>query len=147
MNGHHNHDDDHDNGARRTYSLEEVEAVAKKLGVNTMAISIELLRQGMNVELEHIYNDRRTDLLDDEPDWEKGAIVTAKIALAHLMENPGSFEFPHYYTLLARMEELGENYWKTARHKNISKPPVFLPDPNGPKPLTLSSILMDSEWK
>jgi hypothetical protein len=47
---------------------------------------------GMDVELEHGFQDLVTNVTGDDP------LVTGKIALAHLNE------FPDYYTRLARME-------------------------------------------
>ena len=47
----------------------------------------------MDVELEHGLHDPSTNVTDDD------ALVTGKIALAHLNE------FPDYYTRLERMEE------------------------------------------
>ena len=48
---------------------------------------------GMDVELEHGLHDLETNVTGSD------AVVTGKIALAHLKE------FPDYYTRLARMEE------------------------------------------
>ena len=48
---------------------------------------------GMDVELEHGLHDSSTNVTNDD------ALVTGKIALAHLNE------FPDYYTRLERMEE------------------------------------------
>jgi Protein of unknown function (DUF5661) len=54
---------------------------------------VEQFRMGMNVELEHGLHDPSTNVTNDD------AVVTGKIALAHLNE------FPDYYTRLARMED------------------------------------------
>lgn len=53
-------------------------------------------RAGMNVELEHGAHDLSTNVTDDD------AVVTGKIALAHLNE------FPDYYVRLEKMEEEAE---------------------------------------
>jgi hypothetical protein len=59
-------------------------------------LTVEQFRKGMDVELEHGRRDPATNVTDDD------ALLTAKIALAHLNE------FSDYYTRLLRMEEEAE---------------------------------------
>jgi hypothetical protein len=51
------------------------------------------------VELEHGARDAQTNVTNDD------ALVTGKIALAHLKE------FPDYYTRLSEMEKEADEYW------------------------------------
>jgi hypothetical protein len=51
------------------------------------------------VELEHGARDTQTNVTNDD------ALITGKIALAHLKE------FPDYYTRLSAMEKEAEEYW------------------------------------
>lgn len=55
---------------------------------------------GMDVELEHGLHDPATNVTNDD------ALITGKIALAHLNE------FPDYYTRLEKMEKEAEQYWE-----------------------------------
>jgi hypothetical protein len=84
--------------------------MAKKFNLNLNVIDIKYFTFGLNVELEHgkklgkMVNITNNDLL-----------LTAKIAIAHLME------FPDYYERLYKMENKAEKYWK---NKNI--PDIFI---------------------
>ena len=62
------------------FSLSDAVMVANELGVSFDNFSIQDFITGLNIELEHGYINPINDL-----------IMTAKIALAHLME------FPNYY--------------------------------------------------
>jgi CBS domain-containing protein len=77
-----------------TFTSEEVAALAKRIGAAD-AVDLEQLRIGMEVELEHGRANPLTNVTDDD------AVLTAKIALAHLRE------LPDYYVRLARMEAGG----------------------------------------
>jgi hypothetical protein len=81
--------------AKKTFTLEEARRVGESIGIDwaTAPFDTEQFRMGMDVELEHGLHDPTTNVTDDD------AIVTGKIALAHLNE------FPDYYTRLDRMEE------------------------------------------
>jgi len=76
------------------FNLEEVKEAADKAGINFSqeGFDVETLMQGMKVELEHGRIDNSTNVTDDD------FVTTAKIAWAHLRENP------KYYTYLAKME-------------------------------------------
>jgi hypothetical protein len=78
-------------------SVEALE-VARRLGLDLAAepFTLDELRRGMEVELEHGRRQAATDVTGDDP------LTTGKIALAHLRE------MPDYYTRLARMEAEAE---------------------------------------
>jgi hypothetical protein len=80
---------------KKTFTLDEARLVGEKIGIDwaTAPFDAEQFRTGMDVELEHGLHDPATNVTDDD------ALVTGKIALAHLNE------FPDYYTRLDRMEE------------------------------------------
>ena len=69
--------------------------IGEEVGIDwsSAPFDAEQLRKGMEVELEHGFQDALTNVTDDDP------TVTAKIALAHLNE------FADYYTRLERMED------------------------------------------
>ncbi len=79
----------------KSFTLEEARRIGEQIGIDwsTSPFDTEQFRMGMNVELEHGLHDPATNVTDDD------ALVTGKIALAHLNE------FPDYYTRLDRMEE------------------------------------------
>mgnify|MGYP003452422074 FL=1 len=63
---------------------------------------------GLNVELEHGKKlGVITNITNDN------LILTAKIAIAHLLE------FPDYYKRLFKLEEKADKYWKNKTKKNI----------------------------
>ena len=80
---------------RSTFTAEEARRIGEQIGINwaDAPFDVEQFRSGMDVELEHGLHDPSTNVTDDD------AVVTGKIALAHLNE------FPDYYTRLERMEE------------------------------------------
>jgi hypothetical protein len=67
--------------------------VAELLGVDWSKFDVEQFRMGMDVELEHGLIDPKTNITNDD------ALMTTKIALAHLRE------MPDYYTRLSAMEQ------------------------------------------
>jgi len=77
------------------FTAVEAQRIGEQIGIDwaTAPFDVEQFRMGMDVELEHGLHDPSTNVTDDD------AVVTAKIALAHLNE------FPDYYTRLERMEE------------------------------------------
>lgn len=70
-----------------------------EIDISDERYSIDDLRDGMNVELEHGTRFPDLDVTGDDP------VVTAKIALAHLRE------FPDYYHRLAIMEREADAAW------------------------------------
>ncbi len=81
------------------FTKEDAKRVGEILKIDWEKIDLEQFRQGMDVELEHGRENPTTDVTHDD------AIVTGKIALAHLNE------FPDYYTRLEKMEEEAERFW------------------------------------
>jgi hypothetical protein len=82
----------------QTFTANEARSVGEQLGIDwaSSPFDLEQFRAGMDVELEHGRRDPDTDVTGDD------ALLTGKIALAHLRE------LPDYYTRLARMEAEGE---------------------------------------
>ena len=108
-----------------TFTPEQVAALAAQLGV-TGDVDPELLRIGMEVELEHGRRDPLTNVTDDDP------LLTAKIALAHLRE------MPDYYARLAVMEAAAEG--RQVRVRDVmTHHPVTVRDNT---PLTVADRLM-----
>jgi hypothetical protein len=81
--------------SRKSFTAEEARLIGKQIGIDWSSAPFEVdeFRAGMDVELEHGTHDLATNVTDDD------AVVTAKIAVAHLNE------FPDYYSRLERMEE------------------------------------------
>ncbi len=67
------------------FSLKDAVDVANELGIEFKNFSIKDLLTGLNIELEHGTRNPITNITNDD------LIMTAKIALAHLME------YPDYY--------------------------------------------------
>jgi hypothetical protein len=82
----------------KTFTAEEARQIGEQIGIDweTAPFDVEQFRMGMDVELEHGAHDPATDVTGDD------AVMTGKIALAHLNE------FPDYYTRLERMEAEAE---------------------------------------
>ena len=76
-----------------------IKNIGEKLGIKWDKFDVEQFRMGMDVELEHGKEDSKTNVTDDD------ALVTGKIALAHLNE------FPDYYTRLKKMEKEAYEFW------------------------------------
>lgn len=66
-------------------TLEDTVYISNELGILFNNFSIKDLMIGLNIELEHGYVNPLTNITNND------LIMTAKIALAHLME------FPNYY--------------------------------------------------
>lgn len=84
--------------SRKSFTAEEVRRVGEQIGIDwsSAPFGVEEFRAGMDVELEHGAHDLSTNVTDDD------AVVTGKIALAHLNE------FSDYYVRLKKMEEEAE---------------------------------------
>lgn len=84
--------------SRSRFTLDEARTAGERIGVDwgSAPFDVEQFRIGMDVELEHGTVDPQTNVTDDD------AIMTAKIARAHLNE------FPDYYTRLGKMEAEAE---------------------------------------
>ncbi|MDO8468488.1 MAG: DUF5661 family protein [Candidatus Peribacter sp.] len=76
------------------FTTEQAQDIALKLDIfwSDVPFDLEQFRMGMDVELEHGRRDAQTNVTNDD------ALMTGKIALAHLRE------IPDYYTRLAHME-------------------------------------------
>jgi hypothetical protein len=84
--------------------------LAKKFNINLDVINIEQWLKGLNTELEHGKKlGTQTNITNNNE------IITAMIAIAHLIEDP------KYYYRLDKMENEANKYWK----KN-KKPDIFI---------------------
>ena len=81
------------------FTAEQAKEVGDGLGIDWKSFDVDQFRRGMDVELEHGLHDPETNVTDDD------AVVTGKIAWAHLKE------FPDYYDRLEQMEEDAEEFW------------------------------------
>ena len=84
--------------SEKHFTLEEAKKIGEELGIDWDKFDVEQFRVGMDVELEHGLVDPATNVTNDD------ALMTGKIALAHLNE------FPDYYTRLKEMEEEAEKF-------------------------------------
>jgi len=84
---------------KKEFSCEEAKKIGNEIGITWKEFDINQFRRGMNVELEHGAHDPQTNVTHDD------AIITGKIAWAHLKE------FPDYYERLEKMEKEAEKYW------------------------------------
>ena len=78
---------------------EETKWIGNELGVDWDIIEKEQFSKGLEVEMEHGKINPMTNVTNDD------LLLTAKIAIAHLIE------FPDYYTRLEKMENEAEQYW------------------------------------
>lgn len=83
----------------KRFSLAEAKQIGDVLGIDWREFDVEQFQIGLEVELEHGARDVQTNVTDDD------ALITGKIALAHLKE------FPDYYTRLLAMEKEADEYW------------------------------------
>ncbi|MFH1692507.1 MAG: DUF5661 family protein [Candidatus Omnitrophota bacterium] len=89
--------------SKKEFSEDEAKKIGDQLGIKWDQFDVEQFRIGMNVELEHGAHDLETNVTNDD------ALITGKIALAHLNE------FPDYYTRLEEMEEEAKKFWKSKK--------------------------------
>lgn len=80
--------------SRKSFTAEEARRIGEQIGIDWSSAPFDLdeFRAGMDVELEHGMHAPATNVTNDD------AVVTGKIALAHLNE------FPDYYVRLEKME-------------------------------------------
>jgi hypothetical protein len=90
-------------------SKKKIKILANKLGVNLYVVSLDTLKLGIKVEMEHGRIMLKTNVTDND------LMKTLKIALAHLDE------FPDYYERLLKMEEQAKRYWKNKKKPSIWK--------------------------
>ncbi len=82
--------------------------LAKKFKINLDIIPFDEWHTGLNIELEHGQNlSILTNITNNNIQ------LTAKIAIAHLIEDP------RYYKYLSKMEQKREIYWKKHNKPNI----------------------------
>lgn len=86
--------------SKKEFTEEEAKEIGEKLGIKWDKFDVEQFKRGMNVELEHGFEDLLTNVTNDD------SLVTGKIALAHLNE------FPDYYDRLEKMEEEADKFWE-----------------------------------
>jgi hypothetical protein len=89
--------------AKKRFSLDEAKQIGDALGIDWRAFGVEQFRAGLDVELEHGTRDLQTNVSSDD------ALITGKIAFAHLKE------FPDYYTRLQVMEKEADEYWANVK--------------------------------
>jgi len=85
---------------KKYFSEKAAENIGEKLGIKWDRFDVNQFRRGMDVELEHGTRDDLTNGTNDD------ALITGKIALAHLNE------FPDYYDRLEKLEREAEKYWE-----------------------------------
>jgi len=95
--------------SKTTFTAEEAKKIGEKLGIKWNKWDVEQFRMGMDVELEHGTRDPATNVTNDD------ALMTGKIALAHLNE------IPDYYTRLEKLEKEGDAYWYGIKGKEKKK--------------------------
>jgi len=84
---------------KKSFTKNEAEIIGKKLGIKWDKFDLNQFVMGMNVELEHGTRTKLTNVTNDD------ALLTGKIALAHLLE------FPDYYDRLEKLEKEADKYW------------------------------------
>jgi hypothetical protein len=90
---------------KKIFTTEESTSIGDGLGIIWDKFDVEQFHMGINVELEHGACDSNTNVTNDD------AVMTGKIALAHLNE------FPDYYTRLAKLEKEADEFWKKDENK------------------------------
>jgi len=85
---------------KKRFTAKEAKEIGEKLGIKWDKFDVEQFRMGLDVELEHGTRDPKTNVTNDN------ALMTGKIALAHLNE------FPDYYMRLEKMEKEAEDFWE-----------------------------------
>lgn len=78
---------------KKEFTLDEVQILGEKIGINFDQVNLEEFKKGLSVELEHGSSDPETNVTNDDE------VMTAKITWAHLKE------IPDYYTRLLKMEQ------------------------------------------
>jgi hypothetical protein len=82
--------------------------LAKEFNLNLDIVPIEEWHNGLNIEFEHGSKvSKLTNITNND------IYMTAKIALAHLIEDP------RYYKYLVQMEKKREKYWENKNKPNI----------------------------
>lgn len=92
-------------------SFENAYLLAKEFNLNLNVIPIKWWCKALQVELEH---GKGLDPLHSKTNVTNDDLrLTAKIALAHLLE------YPDYYQRLDKMEKEAEEYWKLRKKPSV----------------------------
>jgi hypothetical protein len=89
--------------AEKRFSLAEAKQFADALGIDWREFGVEQFQIGLEVELEHGARDTQTNVTNDD------ALITGKIALAHLKE------FPDYWHTPIGNGKDADEYWAMFR--------------------------------
>jgi Protein of unknown function (DUF5661) len=84
---------------QKLFDLVEAKQIGEALGIDWHAFGVEQFQIGLEMELEHDASNTQADVTEDD------ALISGKMALAHLKE------FPDYYTRLSAMEKEADDYW------------------------------------
>ena len=90
-------------------NTKKAKEIAKILNIDLRKFPLKLWKKAIEIELEHGLRDKRTNVTDNN------LIMTAKIALAHIIE------YPDYYQRLHVMEKKAGKFWRNKRKPNIFK--------------------------
>jgi len=85
---------------KKHFTEKEAKNVGEKLGIKWDRFDVNQFKRGLDVELEHGTRDGLTNVTNND------ALLTGKIALAHLNE------FPDYYDRLEKLEREAEKFWE-----------------------------------
>ena len=91
--------------SKKKFTIKAAKKTGEKLGITWEKFDLEQFKAGMNVELEHGRANKKTNITNDN------ALMTGKIALAHLNE------FPDYYYRLEKLEKQADKFWKSKKSK------------------------------
>lgn len=80
-------------------SLKKAKHYGDMLHIDYDVVPLKVWRYGITIELEHGKVNTKTNVTNND------LLMTAKIALAHLLE------YPDYYQRLEEMEEDADEYW------------------------------------
>jgi hypothetical protein len=103
--------------ARTTFTRNEAKVIADWLGIDfeTAPFTIEQFTRGMQIELEHGRRDPETDVTHDD------AVMTAKIAWAHLKESPDYYErLKEFERREAGCADVDEHPWLGFEHAHVA---------------------------
>jgi hypothetical protein len=84
---------------QKLFDLVEAKQIGEALGIDWHAFGVEQFQIWLEMELEHDASNTQADVTEDD------ALISGKMALAHLKE------FPDYYTRLSAMEKEADDYW------------------------------------
>lgn len=85
----------------------DIKVIGKELGINFKNISINNIKSGIEIELEHGLLNSKTNVTNNN------IKKTMKIALAHIEE------YPDYYKRLKKLEKEADQYWRNKTKPNI----------------------------